>query len=99
MKKEEKMKLAKIISITLFLSICILLFISLGNTAFAGQYVSQQEAENMCPGISGKANIKDMDIHQVIYLELVRNILVCGFVQYVVRKTLIMGYLVLQWML
>lgn len=50
------MKLAKIISITLFLSICILLFISLGNTAFAGQYVSQQEAENMCPGISGMVN-------------------------------------------
>ena len=50
------MKLEKIISITLFLSICILLFISLGNTAFAGQYVSQQEAENMCPGISGMVN-------------------------------------------
>lgn len=52
------MKLAKVISITLFLSVCIyiLLSSSIGNTAFAGQYISQQEAENMCPGISGLVN-------------------------------------------
>jgi len=54
------MKLNKIISISLILimSFYILLscFEGFGNTALAGQYISIEEAERICPGISGLAN-------------------------------------------
>lgn len=54
------MKLNKIISISLILimSFYILLscFEGLGNTVLAGQYISIEEAEKICPGISGLVN-------------------------------------------
>lgn len=50
------MKLSKIISITLIIYIILTCLITNGNTVFAGNMVSQEEAEKMCPGISSLVN-------------------------------------------
>ena len=54
------MKLKKVISISLILIMIIYIILSsfegIGNTAFAGQYVSVEDAEKMCPGISSLVN-------------------------------------------
>jgi hypothetical protein len=59
-KKEEKMKLKKVISISLILIMIIYIVLSsfegIGNTAYAGQYISIEEAEKMCPGITTLVN-------------------------------------------
>lgn len=54
------MKFKKIISNILMLTIIIYVSLCIGvltkNTAFAGNYISQEEAEKMCPGISSLVN-------------------------------------------
>lgn len=54
------MKLRKIISISLILIMIIYTILScfegIGNMSYAGQLISTEQAEQMCPGISGLAN-------------------------------------------